>query len=79
MKNRPTDDRGEPLISCREMALLIGVSETELKAHTATASTGVMMLPAEWVARGRERSRIYQQATGRDDMVSALEYWAAQQ
>lgn len=79
MKIRPTDDQGEPMVSSRELALLLGVSEAELKAHAATAGTGATKLPAEWVARGRQRSRIYHQATGRDDMVSALAYWAGQQ
>jgi len=79
MKIRPTDDQSRPMVNTRELALLLGVGEAELKAHAVAAGTGATTLPAEWVARGRERGRIYQQATGHSDMVGAMAFWAAQQ
>lgn len=79
MRIRPTDDQGQPLLSACELALLLGVSEAELKAHAAAAGTGATALPEEWVARGKERSHVYQHATGRSDMGGAMAYWAAQQ
>ena len=79
MKTRPIDDRGAPLLSTRELSILLGVTEADIRAHSATAGNAVYRLPQEWVDRGIERRREYQQATGRDDMLGAVEYWAGQQ
>ena len=79
MKPRPTDTHGDPMINAKELALLLGVTEAEIKAHANAAGTGVNTLPQEWIDRGLERSRIYRQATGKSDMAGSLQFWAGQQ
>lgn len=67
---------GEPVISAKGLALLLGVPEDQVRALAATHGTDVAHIPAEWVKAGRRRAKEYQAATGRDDMLGALEYWA---
>jgi len=67
---------GEPVVSAKGLALLLGVPEDQVRALALFRGTGVDALPAEWVKAGLRRSKEYQAATGRDDMLGALEYWA---
>lgn len=67
---------GEPVLSAAGMAVLLGVTEEQMRTLAATHGTDVAHIPAEWVKAGRRRAKEYQAATGRDDMLGALEYWA---
>lgn len=67
---------GEPVVSAKGLALLLGVPEDQVRALALFRGTGVDALPDEWVKAGKRRSKEYQAATGRDDMLGALEYWA---
>lgn len=67
---------GEPVVSAKGLALLLGVPEDQVRALAMFRGTGVDSLPAEWVKAGKRRSQEYQAATGRDDMLGAFEYWA---
>ncbi|WP_226950000.1 hypothetical protein [Rhodococcus rhodochrous] len=67
---------GEPVVSAKGLSLLLGVPVDQVRALAQFRGTGVDALPAEWVKAGLRRSKEYQAATGRDDMLGALEYWA---
>ena len=67
---------GEPVVSAKGLALLLGVPEDQVRALALFRGTGVDALPTDWVKAGLRRSKEYQAATGRDDMLGALEYWA---
>lgn len=74
----------EPPLSHHDLAVLLGVPVDELKAcvtaqrDTDGAKVQTTRLPAMWLERGRSRTDVYRQATGRSDMVGALEFWRAQ-
>ncbi|MFX1757253.1 hypothetical protein [Rhodococcus sp. As11] len=70
---------GEPVVSAKGLALLLGVSEDQVRALAQFRGTGVDALPPEWVKAGLRRAKEYQAATGHDDMLGALEYWAARE
>jgi hypothetical protein len=68
---------GEPMVSSDGMALLFGVSVELVRAHSAKASYGDRTpIPEAWIKAGRRRAREAMAASGRDDMCSALAYWA---
>lgn len=67
-----------PLLDADDMAALLGVPADQIREHARTAGTAPAGLPREWVERGRSRGDVYRQATGRDDMAGALEFWRAQ-
>lgn len=68
---------GEPMVSSDGMALLFGVSPELVRAHSAKSTLGSQTpIPDAWVKAGRRRAREAMAATGRDDMCSALAYWA---
>ncbi|OLT46935.1 hypothetical protein BJF85_00215 [Saccharomonospora sp. CUA-673] len=66
-----------PLLDADDMAALLGVPAKWIREHTRTSGPSVQ-LPREWVERGQSRADIYRQATGRDDMAGALEFWRRQ-
>ncbi|MDV2477844.1 hypothetical protein F8M49_25050 [Rhodococcus zopfii] len=68
---------GEPVLSAAGMALLLGVTEEQMCAQAARSGTAITELPEAWVKSGRRRSKEYQAATGRDDVLGALEFWQA--
>lgn len=70
---------GEPVVSVKGLAILLGVPLDQVRALALFRGTGVGALPPEWVKAGKRRSKEYQAATGRDDMLGALEYWAAKE
>lgn len=83
MNDRPTY-HGEELLSAEDLAVLLGVPVDLLKAcanaqldpdNCRPQST---RFPAAWFEQGRSRTDVYRQATGRDDMEGALEFWRAQ-
>lgn len=80
MSDRPHFN-GEPLISSEELASLLGVPVELLRACVAAQRDpdGTPLqsarLPAAWLEQGRSRADVYRQATGRDDMSGALEFW----
>jgi hypothetical protein len=67
---------GEPVVSAKGLSLLLGVPVDQVRALALFRGTGVDALPAEWVKAGKRRAKEYSAATGRDDMLGALEYWA---
>jgi hypothetical protein len=60
---------GEPMVSADGMALLFGVSVDKVRGIGGA-------IPPLWIKAGRRRAREAMAATGRDDMCSALAYWA---
>ena len=71
----------DELLSTEDFAVLLGVPADELKACVAAQRLGdgvqAARIPSEWIERGRSRTDIYRQATGRSDVVGALEFWRA--
>ena len=68
---------GEPMLSAAGMALLLGVTEEQMRAQAERSGTGIAALPESWVKAGNRRRKEYEAATGRTDMLGALEYWQA--
>lgn len=68
---------GEPVVSAKGLSILLGVPLDQVRALASFRGTGVDALPPEWVKAGIRRSKEYQAATGRDDILGALEYWQA--
>lgn len=66
---------GEPVVSAKGLSVLLGVPVDQVRALAQFRGTGVDSLPPEWVKAGIRRSKEYQAATGRNDMLGALEYW----
>lgn len=68
-----------PILDAEDMSVLLGVPVEDITAaiQAQRLGTGVErnVLPREWLERGRSRTDIYRQATGRDDMEGALEFW----
>jgi hypothetical protein len=64
-------------LSCDGMALLLGVNRAAVKALGELGGTS-RTLPEAWIESGRARSREARAATGEDDMLSSLIYWAMQ-
>ncbi|MEZ7240779.1 hypothetical protein QYS60_23775 [Rhodococcus sp. GXMU-t2271] len=69
---------GEPTLSAAGMALLLGVTEEQMRAQAERSGTGIAALPEAWVKAGNRRRKEYEAATGRTDMLGALAYWQAQ-
>ncbi|WP_395704749.1 hypothetical protein [Rhodococcus ruber] len=67
---------GEPMLGPNGMSLLLGISEQDILAESARHNGAQFPLPVEWIKSGRLRSKEYQAATGRTDMLGALEYWS---
>lgn len=70
---------GEPMVSPKGVALLMGVTEDQVRAVSIFRGADVANLPPEWVKAGLRRRKEYEAATGRTDMIGALEYWAAKE
>lgn len=70
---------GEPVVSAKGLSVLLGVPVDQVRALALFRGTGVAALPPEWVKAGLRRAKEYQAATGHDDMLGALEYWAARE
>lgn len=68
---------GEPMLGPKGMSLLLGIPEQDILAESARHNGAQFPLPVEWIKSGRRRSKEYQAATGRTDVLGALEYWQA--
>lgn len=67
---------GEMMLSATGMALLFGLSLEEVNEAARRACTEEgWLIPAEWMRRGRLRSKEAQAATGDEDLHSVLIYW----
>lgn len=67
---------GEPMLSAKGMAVLFGLPLDEIQEASRRAGTKEQLLiPADWMRRGRLRAKEAQAATGETDMHSALMYW----
>uniref|UniRef100_A0A5Q5BKV4 Uncharacterized protein n=2 Tax=unclassified Mycobacterium TaxID=2642494 RepID=A0A5Q5BKV4_MYCSS len=64
---------GEPMLTSDALALLFGVTPEDIVAHSTDPSTD---FPNAWIRAGRRRSREAQAATGKDDILAVLAYWA---
>lgn len=64
---------GEPMLSADAMSLLFGVTPEAITEHSTDPMT---VFPAEWIKAGRRRTREAQAATGKDDILAVLAYWA---
>lgn len=72
-----------PVLDVDDVSALLGVPAEDITArvraqHGEPGGIDRTVLPAEWIERGRSRADIYREATGRDDMAGALEFWRAQ-
>lgn len=67
---------GEPVLSAAGMALLLGVTEEQMRAQAERSGTGIAALPEAWVKSGIRRRKEFEAATGRTDVLGALEYWS---
>jgi hypothetical protein len=69
---------GEPMVSTRGMALLMGVTVEEIKdAWDPTAQKGYMVPRPEWVRNGVRRRKECAAALGHEpSLVESLDYWA---
>lgn len=68
---------GEPMIDVTAMSLLFGVDEKLIAAQRRRSFNGsTTSFPDEWFRNGRRRAKEAASRTGRNDMVSSLEYWA---
>lgn len=67
---------GEPMLAPKGMSLLLGIPLEEIQAESNRHNGQPWNLPNDWIKSGKRRSKEYQAATGRDDMLGALEYWA---
>lgn len=62
------------ILDADDMAALLGRTPDEITAAIREHGT----LPDAWVEHGRSRADVAREATGRDDMAGALEFWRAQ-
>jgi hypothetical protein len=72
-----------PLLDVDDMSALLGVPAADITAairaqHLGTGSPERAVLPHAWLEQGRSRADVYRDATGRDDMSGALQFWKAQ-
>lgn len=67
---------GEPVISDKGVSVLMGVPIEQIRALAMFRGRGAVNLPDEWVKAGVRRRKEYEAATGRTDMLGALEYWS---
>ncbi len=69
---------GEPMLSADALSLLFGVPTEDInkfsKEHSTAAGT---VFPQTWLQAGRRRAREAAAATGENDILSALSFWAA--
>lgn len=64
---------GEPMLTADALSLLFGVTPEAITKHSTDPMT---VFPAKWIKAGRRRTREAQAATGKDDILAVLAYWA---
>lgn len=73
-----TSDDGDILLSARAMALIFGVSESQVLEQIGGTSRDTTAfkatVPARWLQNGRRRIREAFAAIGEDDLVGAIAY-----
>jgi hypothetical protein len=70
---------GELLIDAAAMAVLCGVGEDLVSAHWRhSPSDAYVTFPPAWMRAGKRRAKEAVAHTGKDDLLSVLEYWVRQ-
>jgi hypothetical protein len=80
MKELMRDVDGELMLSPEALSLLFGVDVALIEAQgKSTMHDGHITLPQAWWQAGRRRTREAAAATGSEDLVDILGYWAARE
>lgn len=69
-----TEHAGEPMLDAAAMALMFGVTLSDVKA--LEFFNGASRIPDEWIRQGRRRTREAAAHIGSNDFHDVLAYWA---
>lgn len=71
---RLSEKAGEPMLDSAGMALMFGVTTTDV--DHLPFKDGAAVIPREWIRRGRRRTREAAARIGSNEFADVLGYWA---